>query len=93
MPSKHDRIAVINDLPLQEALERVTPLMNGETRPARLVHDLAIKGAQAVLAEQERRRWAAERMIAWVSGDEQPPWDPEVLGRVRELAWPAPDQR
>ena len=92
MPSKHPRIAVLHDDALQAALERAAPLMAPETRPARLVHELAIRGADALVAERADRAAGVERIIDWTASG-QPPWDPEVLGRVDELAWRRPDER
>lgn len=86
MPTKHSRIAIINDDALQEALERAAPLMAPGTRPARLVHDLAIRGADALAAEHATRQEGLARIAGWTTRGE-PPWDPDVLARVDELAW------
>lgn len=45
MPTKHDRIGVVRDRALAEALESVEPLLGAQTPAATAVHDLAIRGA------------------------------------------------
>jgi hypothetical protein len=92
MPTKHQRIAVVHDEALQAALERAAPLLAPETRPARIVHQLAIRGAEALVAERADRAAAIERIIEWSTSDD-PPWDREVLGRIDELAWGLPPER
>jgi hypothetical protein len=86
MPTKHPRIAIVNDYELQAALERARPLVGPATRPARLVRDLAIRGADAVVAEHAARQEGIARIVDWTTRGE-PPWDPETLARVDELAW------
>jgi hypothetical protein len=85
VPTHWKRIAVTEDPELAEALNRVAPFHPG-VPPARLVHDLAIKGAKAV--EEERRRSAEliEEAIA-ISTDPDGPLDRAVLQRIDELAW------
>jgi hypothetical protein len=85
VPTHWKRIAVTQDPELTEALDRVAPFYPG-VAPARLVHDLAVRGAEAV--EDERRRSAAliEELIA-LSTDPNGPLDREVLTRIDELAW------
>lgn len=82
MPTKHQRIAVTNDAELSEALARVQGIFNG-VPTATIVHDLAVKGAQAVVDEERRRRDAIERLIAWSTGEDM---DREALLRIDE-AW------
>jgi hypothetical protein len=86
MPTKHERIAVVRDGDLHSALERIAPLVAPGTRPATLVHDLAIRGAEALLAEHDRRQ-AALRDLADRSVQPDPGFDREVLARIDELAW------
>jgi hypothetical protein len=86
MPFKHPRIAIIHDDALQAALDRAAPLLVPETRAARIVHDLAIRGADALVAEQADRDAAIARIADWTLRGE-PPWDPDVLSRVDALAW------
>lgn len=78
------RIGVELDGELAAALERARPLLNGSDDPAALLRALALLGAEGLSAGPQD---AAERLIAWSSGEQEPPWDPEVLGRVDELAW------
>ena len=86
VPTKHPRIAVVNDEELQAALQRAAPHVPPGTRPATLVHDLAVKGAEALLAEQRARADAIERLIARSTADD-PGYDREVLADVDRLAW------
>ncbi|HYM45632.1 MAG TPA: hypothetical protein VES65_05660 [Solirubrobacteraceae bacterium] len=89
MPTRFDRIAVTKDPALTEALDRVTPLLGADRPAATLVHDLAIRGADAVVQERHRRR----EQLAWVAQattSTETPWDPEVLERIDELAWGIP---
>ncbi len=89
MPTRYARIAVSADPELAAALESVAPLV-GKQAKARTVRDLAIRGAEALLEQEERRREAIEEMIRWVREPETAPWDWEVLGRVEELMWGVP---
>jgi hypothetical protein len=86
MATRFDRIPVTKDPALAEALDRARPLIGVDKPTARLVHDLAIKGADAVVEERRRR---AEQLawVAEVTTAPQTPWDCEVLERIDELAW------
>jgi hypothetical protein len=84
MPTKHPRIPITKDQPLADALDSVTPYFPGK-KPATLVHDLAVKGAQAVIDEEQRRKEAMQRLAEWSTNmdDEQR----DILLRIDELAW------
>ena len=84
MPTKHQRIPVTKDSELAEALARVERYFDGAPA-ARVVHDLAIKGAEALVQEERRREEAIERLIAWSTRREDG-LDWEALERVDE-AW------
>ena len=91
MATRFDRIPVTKDLALAAALDRVTPLMGAGKPTATLVHDLAIRGAEAFVEEQDRR----SEQLAWVAEvttSPETPWDLEVLERIDELAWGIPPQ-
>jgi hypothetical protein len=83
MPTKHPRIMVTKDEELADALARVERLFDG-TPAATIVHDLAVRGADAVLADEQRRREAIQSLIEWSTG---PDMDRETLLRIDELAW------
>lgn len=86
MATRFDRIPVTKDPALAAALDRVTPLIGTGRPTATLVHDLAIRGADALVEEQRDRA----RRLAWVAEvttSGEPPWDPEVMERIDELAW------
>ena len=74
------------DPELTEALERVAPFYR-DVAPARLVHDLAIKGAEAVEEERRRSDEAVEAAISLSIGRDRDLIDWEVLERIDELAW------
>ena len=86
MPSAWRRIAVRQDPPLTDALESVAAFYPA-TPPAQVVHDLAIKGAAAVVREQVSREDALERLVQLSTerSDDTVDWD--VLERIDELAW------
>jgi hypothetical protein len=85
MPTKHPRIAVTQDEELSAALEKVAPFLS-DAPTATVVHDLAVKGAEALLAERREQDAAIERLIAF-STERQPLVDWDVLEHVKELAW------
>jgi hypothetical protein len=86
MATRFDRIPVTKDPALAEALDRARPLIGADKPTARLVHDLAIKGAEAVVQERRQRAeqlaWAARATTA-----PRTPWDARILERIDELAW------
>jgi hypothetical protein len=85
MPTKHQRIPVTNDPDLADALRRVESLFQGAPA-ARIVHDLAIRGAQAMEREQDDRAAAIERLIERsTTRTGEIDWD--VLENIDELAW------
>jgi hypothetical protein len=84
MPTKHERIGVVKDESLVEALESVAPFIESDTPAATLVHDLAIRGAQALRVDEERRRERLRELAEWSTSD-NPPWDRDVLERIDEL--------
>jgi hypothetical protein len=85
MPTQWKRIAIVEDPSLTAALEDVAPFYP-QTAPATLVHDLAIRGAQAVLQEQRDGADRIEALIAF-STEHRDLVDWDVLDRVDELAW------
>jgi len=85
MPTKHQRIPVTKDEELETALARVRPLFP-DTSAARIVHDLAVRGAAEVVREREQHEAAIERLIAF-SHDPRTFVDLEVLTDVKRLAW------
>lgn len=85
MPTPHKRIPVIEDPALAEALARVAPLFP-KTAPARLVHDLAIRGAEQFIHERRVAENAIEQLVAF-STTRRDLIDWDVLERVDSLAW------
>jgi len=84
MPTKHERIGVVKDEALTEALESVASILAPTLPAATMVHDLAIRGAQALRDDAARRTRLLGELAAWSTGD-RPPWDPDVLARIDEL--------
>ena len=66
-------------------LESVAPYFRGAPA-ARVVHDLAVRGAEAVAREYEQRDAAIERLVAF-STERSDLIDWDVLERIDELAW------
>ena len=85
MPTKHQRIPVTNDEELAEALASVRSLFAG-VPAARVVHDLAVRGA-ASLAAEERARDEAIGRLKELSANLERFVDLDVLERIDELAW------
>ncbi len=85
MPTRHDRILVTKDPELAAALERVAPLV-GPAKTATVVRDLAVRGADALLAERCADNEALERLIARSTADD-PGYDRDVLADVDREAW------
>lgn len=87
MPTKHPRVNVTKDPDLAAAIARARPLLNGAPE-ATIVHDLAIRGADALVQDEARRQELLEELLAWSLGDDM---DRETLLRIDELAWRRPE--
>jgi hypothetical protein len=85
MPTSHRRIPVTEDPALAEALDRAAAVSDPGVPTATLVHDLAIRGAQALLAERRDDSHAIERLVRR-SISEDPGYDRDVL-QVDRLGW------
>ncbi len=88
MPTHFARIPITKDAALAEALDRVAPLVEPEKPAATLVHDLAIRGAEALIAEHGANAEAVERLIER-STSADPGFDVDVAQRIDEFAWNA----
>ncbi|MEA2271656.1 MAG: hypothetical protein QOI98_364 [Solirubrobacteraceae bacterium] len=86
MPTDRDRIAVTKDPELAAAMERVASLVPAGVKPATLVHDLAVRGADAMLAEHRQRDAALEQLIERSTADD-PGFDRDLLGDIDREAW------
>ena len=85
MPTNWKRVNVTCDSELSDALESVAPYFR-DAPAARVVHDLALRGAQELVQEHQERDAAVERLVALSTGrGDAIDWD--VLARVDELAW------
>jgi hypothetical protein len=85
VPTSWRRIAVVEDPELSAALGRVAHHFAG-VPAARVVHDLAVKGAEVVVDEHEERAAALERLVAF-STDRSTAIEWGVLEDIDELAW------
>lgn len=85
MPTKHPRIAVTRDAELAEALDSVARYFPGK-RAATVVHDLALKGAEAITRE---RRVGDEAIAALIemSTRRDGSLDWEILENIDRHAW------
>jgi hypothetical protein len=85
MPTTHPRIAITRDPELDAALDKAGALLGRNLPTARLVRDLALRGArvlEAEDAEQRQRRRAFAKRVA----SDNPPWDQRVLEGVEDLS-------
>jgi hypothetical protein len=84
MPTTHRRIAVTEDAELAAALRSAAAVLGDDLKPARLVRELALRGAQALIDERRQHDEAIERLIVWsISG--MPGGDRELLERRDEI--------
>jgi DnaJ-domain-containing protein 1 len=86
VPTHRDRIAVTKDPELAAALERVASLVPAGIKPATLVRDLAVRGAEAMIADRDDHDAAVERMIARTTA-ENPGFDRDTLADIHREAW------
>lgn len=85
MPTRYQRIPVTNDPELADALARVARFYV-DAPAARVVRELAIKGADALEREESERQAAIESLIVF-STQRTELIDWEVLERGREAVW------
>lgn len=85
MPTRYQRIPVTNDPELADALARVARFYV-DAPAARVVRDLAIRGAEALEREEDERHAAIESLVAF-STQRTDLVDWQVLERIDELAW------
>lgn len=85
MPTNFQRIAVTNDGDLSSALERVRPLLSGEVKTARLVHDLAIRGAEELLTDEVKQEAARRRLAKKTTQRSGLDW--QLLENLDRDAW------
>jgi hypothetical protein len=84
MPTRHPRIPVIEDPELARALERAGPLLPARSKPA-LLRALALRGAQQVIGEEDRRRQLLERVADWSTDPEGLDW--QAVREAHERGW------
>jgi len=86
MPTAHGRILVTKDPALAEALDRAGAIVKPGTASATLVRDLAIRGAQAMLADRRADAEAIERLVNRTTAQD-PGYEPGVLEDIDRLGW------
>ena len=86
MPTSHDRIAVTKDPELAAALDSVAAIVPSGSKPATVVHDLAIRGAEALLEQHRADPAVIEWLIEQTTGEDLG-FDPDVLADLDRLAW------
>ena len=74
---------------MADALDRAAALVAPGTPAATLVHDLAIRGAHALLADHQHETHAIERLIRRTTSDDAG-YDRDVLADVDRLGWGQP---
>jgi hypothetical protein len=85
VPTKYPRIPITKDGALAEALDNVAGYFP-DKRPATMVHDLAIRGARAVLDDEATRKHALQWLVEWSTNPDSS-LDRELLKRIDEEAW------
>lgn len=71
---------------MAEALALVAPLMGANRPTASVVHDLAIRGAAALMHDHTLRDDAVQHLVdTWTSDDR--PFDTDVLANIDQLVW------
>lgn len=86
VPTAHDRIPVTKDPALAEALERAGSFARPGIPTATLVHDLAIRGADALLADHRDDLRAIERLVERTTSAD-PGYDREMLRDIGRVGW------
>jgi hypothetical protein len=85
VPTRHRRIPVTSDPELTEALARVAPHF-ADAPAAKIVRDLALKGAEVLEREQSERQEAIERLVD-VASRRSDLIDWAVLEGMDDTAW------
>jgi hypothetical protein len=89
VPTSHVRIPVTKDPALTDALDRTAALVAPGIPTATLVHDLAIRGAHALLAAHQQDTDAIERLIRRTTSDDAC-YDRDVLADIDRRGWGQP---
>ena len=82
MPTKHPRIMVTEDPELAHALREAAPHLTEVCTKAGLVRELALRGAEGVRQDADRRRDLLERLAARCADPDG--FDREALQEVHE---------
>ena len=83
VPTRYPRIGVTRDPELDAALQRAAPLL-GDQPVAAQVRALAIRGADALVEDEERRKAAIEGLIRFsLREDDLVDWD--LIERIEEI--------
>ena len=85
MTSRHPRIQVPRDPELDRAIARGRALLGPDAPASRLVHELALRGVDAMEAEAAQRDAGRSFLVAVAEG--RSGLDLEALRTVRDRAW------
>jgi hypothetical protein len=85
MPSRHRRIQVPRDRELERAITRGRGLLGADVPSSRVVHALAVRGADALEQDRQAQERARDFLISVAEGASG--LDLERLRSVRDRAW------
>jgi hypothetical protein len=83
--SRHSRVQVPRDRDLERAIKRGRAMLGASTPTSRVVHELALRGAEALESDQAAERRAAEFALSVAEGASG--LNLESLRSARERAW------
>lgn len=87
VPTPHPRIPVTCDEELTIALDQAAKAVDGTVPRARLVRDLALRGAEVVVREASDRAAALEKLATASTDPAATLFDRELLTRVAQDGW------
>lgn len=82
---RHSRVQVPRDPDLERAIRRGRAVLGASAPTSRVVHELAVRGAEALESDQAAERRAAEFALSVAEGTSG--LDLESLRSARERAW------
>lgn len=83
--NRHSRVQVPRDPDLERAIKRARAVLGASVPTSRVVHGLALRGAEALESDQAAERRAAEFALSVADGTSG--LDLESLRGARERAW------
>jgi hypothetical protein len=83
--SRHSRVQVPRDPDLERAIKRGRTVLGASTPTSRIVHELALRGAEAFESDEDAERRAVEFALSVAEGTSG--LNLESLRSARERAW------